>query len=310
MERKDPKDMTASELLRWAANGGPNEYGYAAASHKLFSALGGKRYSETTYDDDAQNLRALADQIDAEIEAARRDAVKESEGPIRWFRSAIRRGECWPEPRNGEKFRRYLKRCFIQRPLDEKGEPVQFGNGDIDWEGLGEYRGLDMQWDASAVDARGHILATTADPYKIVAVAKTDELGRVKHRAPEVLGADGLPIKVGDVVYELSRDDALTVCEVNVQYIHAKKESGAAWNNLTAKYLTHTPPDTQARIDADARKSFDEYWCCVGAGCDCCPSKIDGKKPKERFDTDRCSEAIVLDLLCRQRQLDARKGGE
>lgn len=152
MTGKDPKDMTASELLRWAANGDDDEHGNHIAVHKLVSALSGMAYEETGFDRDRRNILALADKIDDEIEAARRDAVKESKKPMWWFRSAIRQGGDWPAPHDGEKFREYLKRCFIPRPRYEDGEPVDesdfgedacltvFGNGD--WKIGNRYGGV------------------------------------------------------------------------------------------------------------------------------------------------------------------------
>ena len=75
------------------------------------------------------------------------------------------------------------------------------------------------------------------------------------------------------------------------------------------KNIIHTPPDTQERINADVMKEYIEYWGCVGMSCEGCPAKIDGKKPWRRYNVGGCHEAMVLDLLRRQRQLDARKGG-
>ena len=72
-------------------------------------------------------------------------------------------------------------------------------------------------------------------------------------------------------------------------------------------------PDTQERIDADARKNSIRYWGCEDFSCDECPALIDGKKPVAFYELDlvrdSCSEAQKLDLLRRQRELDA-KGGE
>lgn len=310
MTGKYPKDMTAAELLRWATNDEPNEYGNTTVLNKLFVALSGKPYSDTTFDEDELNIRALADKIDAEIEAARRDAVALK--PMWWFWCAIKRGEDWPKPRDGEKFREYLGRCFILRPLDEKGEPVRFGDRDIDWESLGEYRGQGIQWDASAVDVRGHILATTADPYKIVAVAKTDGCGRVKRLAPEVLGADGLPIVVCETVWDTESGKELYVSAIvnaDVGMIQCS-DNDAVYEDYDARHLTHTPPDTQQRIDEDARKSTFEYWGCGDAGCGHCPAKIDGKTPAQRHNSPSCQIAKAIDLLRRQREIDASKGGE
>ncbi|THG36861.1 hypothetical protein [Adlercreutzia caecimuris] len=194
MTEKDPEDMTASELLRWAANGEPNEYGNTTVIHKLLAALSGKRYSSTTNDDDARNISALADKIDAEIEAARRDAAKEPRKPMFAIRRIIASGTDWPEPRDGS--------------------------------------------------------------------------------------------------------------------VRVSLSEGKGWTNYLADRLTHnTPPDTQERIDADVMKEYIEYWGCVGMSCEGCPAKIDGEKPWRRYDVGGCHEAMVLDLLRRQRQLDARKGG-
>lgn len=69
-------------------------------------------------------------------------------------------------------------------------------------------------------------------------------------------------------------------------------------------------PDTQERIDADAVKGSNDYWGCHGYQCLQCPSLLDGENPCERYDTGTdCGKAMRLDLLRRQRELDARKGG-
>ena len=307
MERKDPKDMTVSELLRWVANGEADESGNVVVHRKLLSALSGKEYDDSTATEDARNIRAIADKIDAEIEAARCNRLADV------VDSCIEM-HGYPSRCEGERFDRWLERCFIQRPLDENGEPVRFGDRDIDWESLGEYRDQGIQWDVSAVDARGHILATTADPYKIVAVAKTGERGRVKRTAPEVLGADGLPVVAGETVYPISGDwigDPLEVASIDRDgSVRVSLPEGKGWTCYLADRLTHTPPDTQERIDEDARKSTLEYWGCGDAGCGHCPAKIEGKIPRDRFDARNCEKAMLLDLLRRQRELDARKGGE
>lgn len=70
-------------------------------------------------------------------------------------------------------------------------------------------------------------------------------------------------------------------------------------------------PDTQERICADALKSITRYWGCEEhPGCERCPARIDGKTPRDRFDTNSCGQAQMLDLLRRQRELDKRMGGE
>lgn len=231
---------------------------------------------------------------------------------------------------------------------------------------------------------------------RIIAVAETDENGRVKRRAPEVLLADGLPAKVGETVYRVDTGKGFEIARIApmcpgddmsktlvlwgddnewraaIDHTHTPpvlaadglplREGETVWltdegarhaggsdtmaeagpyalcgiganDRLTVKalpsrfypnrvdlteegawcpasWLTHTPPDSQERIDGDAQKSTLEYWGCRDASCECCPAETDGKTPRGRFDARNCQQAQMLDLLRRQRELDACKGGE
>lgn len=78
---------------------------------------------------------------------------------------------------------------------------------------------------------------------------------------------------------------------------------------FTGSPVKRPDPDTQERIDEDAQKSNQSYWRCEGRSCKVCPAIIDGAKPCERYDVFSCDNAKTLDLLRRQRELDARKGG-
>ena len=295
MTEKHPEDMTAGELLRWAAENDKLRM-RCDMCMKLYRMDGCGSHDCNDW------LNDMDDKIEADLAKARR-------GGLERCAKSWAKANGWPEFRKGEGFGEWLERCFIPRPRFEDGEPVQFGDCNIDWNDTAECRHPGVQWNATAVDCDGMLLATAFG--RIIAVAETDKRGRVKRTAPEVLGGDGLPIVEGDVVYELGKDEALTVYEVNAQYIHTKKENGAVWNNLTAEYLTHTPPDTQERIDSDAvSSSFAKYWGCSGIGCDECPASIDGKMPDDRYGTSGCREAMILDLLRRQRELDKRMGGE
>ena len=281
MEQKDPKDMTASELLRLAANGYDGSSGIVMVDLANFMGLGrNARHSESLY--------KLADKIDAELAQARKEAVNESRKPMWWFRSAIKRGEDWPEPRDGEKFRDYLHRCFLQRPRFEDGEVV----------GVREYE--DIQ--GYCVYDDGEFFVTT--PNRSIDYAAGE---RVERPAPEVLGADGLPLKVGEVVYSAwyghrnppitsvhKAGDAIDGFPAELDFV--RYEDGYDW----AKDLTHTPPDTQERIDRDVHKDECEYFDHVG-NCRGCPANATGES---------CIEAMTRDLLRRQRELDKRTGGE
>lgn len=309
MTCKDPKDMTASELLRLVANACNAGNLLTSEGIAILREAVGSEETRTYGRDMAAAFDAIAGKIDAEIEAARMDAVALK--PMWWFWCAIKRGEDWPKPRDGEKFREYLSRCFILRPRDEDGEPVQFGDDDIDWDYTAECRVPGSRLNATAVDIRGKLIATTFD--KIVAVAKTDERGRVKRPAPEVLGGDGLPVVASETVYPISGDwigDPLEVAGIDRDgSVRVSLPDGKGWTCYLADFLTHTPPDTQQRIDEDARKSARSYWDCFGKSCVDCSAMIDGKRPWRWYDTDSCETAQTLDLLRRQRELDARKGG-
>lgn len=67
--------------------------------------------------------------------------------------------------------------------------------------------------------------------------------------------------------------------------------------------------DTQERINADAVKFMKEYWGCFGVNCDSCSAAIEGEIPAVRYDAKDCSIAQKLDLLRRQRELDAKEAG-
>lgn len=113
MTGKDPKDMTASELMRYLHD--RNSSCSCFMCNKVLNIVGcGEHVCADAYE-------ALADKIDAELAEARKDAIRESKKPMWWFRNAIKCGYDWPEPRDGEKFRDYLHRCFLPRPRGAGG---------------------------------------------------------------------------------------------------------------------------------------------------------------------------------------------
>ena len=316
MTDKDPKDMTASELLRWATNGEPyngvdgNRWTYPTEKIKAL-------VEDVTWEwpSDHEAFSIIADKIDAELAEARKDAIRESKKPMWWFRSAIKRGEDWPEPRDGEKFRDYLHRCFLPRPRFEDGEVV----------GVREYE--DIQ--GYCVYDDGEFFVTT--PNRSIDYAAGE---RVERPAPEALGADGKPIVEGETVWldeahsrcagscgfedgnkyslcGIERQEMLTVEDAHIEVDgreYVRVCTCGAWCH--ASWLTHTPPETQERIDEDKGKKGTEYWRCIGFLCGDCPAEIDGKRPSDRYGVLNCSIAQGMDIARRQADLDARKGGE
>lgn len=313
MTDKSIEDMTASELLRWAALNEDDCYRHNTAHARLLSALEGRDYYRAADDDDRDALRAFADKIDAEILDACKRTVLESKKPIWWFKSAIARGEDWPEPREGEKFRDYLSRCFILRPRYEDGEPVQWVDPGIDW-------GDGKSWAFNAIDQAGQAVALGQD--NIAARSTMTENGRVKRASCKALGADGLPLVSNEVVFIVpgAYSDGLppycgelvVVDTKTLQPLVALRNEPPGERELyrvPASSLTHTPPDTQRKINADVTKNVFEYWGCGAVLCDGCPVLVDGKRPREWLGAESCHDAKVIDLLRRQRELDKRTGG-
>ena len=133
------------------------------------------------------------------------------------------------------------------------------------------------------------------------------DVSDLKRHRQEVLDADGVQINVGDVVYFVDSAEAFYVLDVKSdgdEPVHIGRKDGTstdAW--VSPGDLTHKQPDTIERIEADAMKTFTDYWGCGDAECHRCPVMVDGKKPYERYDIDGCINAQKLDLLRRQREV-------
>ncbi|WP_302384429.1 hypothetical protein [uncultured Adlercreutzia sp.] len=314
MAAKDPKDMTVSELLRLAANGEENEYGYRSPRGKLFCLLLGMDAYTVHTDEDRRALRSLADKIDDERGAAYSDGFIAGKNAANWsLECDLAAAKSWPARKEDETIREYISRCFLPLPRFEDGEPVR---------PCDEWKAILMSLDG----ARFQLLETYPDGLRF-----TGDL--VKRPAPEVLGADGLPIKEGETVWldekhsryagssgfedgneyslcGIERQEMLTVEDAHHEvggreYIRVCMCS--AWCH--ASWLTHTPPETQERIDADKKKLMYEYWECKSSKCGECPATIDGKKPSLYYGVRSCSTAQGMDIARRQRELDKRTGG-
>lgn len=299
MTDKDPKDMTASDLLRNTASSIEThqrslEYLNMADSINLLREMFCVVENETSYSIDLANtLVAIADKIDAELSEARKDAIRESKKPMWWFRAAISQGEDWAEPQEGESFRHYLDRCFLPRPRFEDGEPVQFGDD------IALADGSECNVTSLGVGISGWIYINPAaanERYHL-----TCQSGRIKRPAPDVLGADGLPLKVGEVVYSAwygrrnppitsvhKAGDTIDGFPAELDFV--RYEDGYDW----AKDLTHTPPETQERIDEDASLPPREYYV-----------RHIGHDVAEKGAVE-VHAAVTAHLLKRQREIDAK----
>lgn len=248
MTDKDPKDMTVSELLRLAANGEENEYGYRSPSGKLFCLLLGTDAYTVHTDEYRRSLRSLADKIDAELAEARELSLLR--GAEIWAKA-----NGWPDFKPGEDFVAWLERCAIPRPRFEDGEPVQFGDDTDELDGVEKFIFLRNGGCCQMQDADGNICNVFHGK-------------RVKRRAPEVLGADGLPLDEDDTVYGMGREQHRYTVQVpySINEVIGQRfcvqcydhdEGNITW--CDPSMLTHTPPDTLERLRDDMYRTAEEW---------------------------------------------------
>ena len=300
----DPKDMTASELLRWATSGEPyngvdgNSWTYPTGKIRaLVEDVTGE------WPSDHEAFSIIADKIDAELAQARKESLLR--GAELWAKA-----NGWPDFREGEDFGAWLDRCTLPRPRFDDGEPVQFEDDTVELHGVEKFIFLlSCGGSCQMQDADGNMLTVFPG-------------GFVKRPAPEALGADGKPIVEGETVWldeahsrcagscgfedgnkyslcGIERQEMLTVEDAHIEVDgreYVRVCTCGAWCH--ASWLTHTPPDTQERIDDDATLPPREYYN-AHIGHDV------GLK-----DDEEVAVAMVHDLLRRQRELDKRTGGE
>lgn len=297
------EEMTASEMLRDACDA-PG--GLDPRPEQMLAKLGWRLAGSCGYytfiSSDATRgmcdlFGRLADKIDAELAEARELSLRR--GAELWAKA-----NGWPDFREGEDFGQWLDRCALKLPCDKDGEPWHIGNRVIpgnrseskvtgySFDGADWF--LKYRW--CGIDSYANEFATSC---------------KRPAPAPEVLGADGRPIKEDETVYDVETGEAHVV---RLPCAGTGKTFFEGGGYRDPAYLTHTPPDTQERIDEDARKRTTQYWDCEDFSCDECPALIDGKKPVAFYELDlihdSCSEAQKLDLLRRQRELEKRTGGE
>lgn len=287
MDDKDCKDMTASELLRWVATD------ENVPAFEFVKACTGKPYSETSVDEDRAVFNDFADKIDAELAQARGEALLQ--GAQVWAKA-----NGWPDFKPGEDFSAWLDRCALPRPRFEDGEPVQSS----DMEEIGALATCCVYMDGSwEFEPDKYEDERNPKSWDVQSGAKSE---RVKRPAPEKLGADGKPIVVGETVWNIFSgiEGIVKALNVNGESTAYVEWSDGRWSpSVLCDRLTHTPPDTQERIDEDAKKHYCTYFGGYSA-CGTCPASTDG------LWGNHCEKQQLFDLLRRQRELDRRTGGE
>lgn len=250
-------------------------------------------------EDERELFRKLADEIEAEERAIyeAQEGIGGHVSPhhvIKTYADGI--GKPMLEHEN---ITRWLDRWYLPRPVDTDGEPLEIG---------ARYRNGS---DTASVKLRSYTLDDDGSCRVFLRGfpgCRYGESDKRLIRVDDVLDADGVPIRVGDTVWDVKTGKGYEVVGVNHDEMTVSvKVDGFKYDLPSIEHLTHREPDTQERIDADARKDYTEYWHCGSALCSDCPAVIDGKLPRDRYDCVHCGNAQRLDLLRRQRELDGRE---
>ena len=269
----------------------------------------------------------MADKDKSGIEMLRKLAVDANEYANLWVVLKIDRANEWGAAVRGSKLSDILE--FIADRIErERAEELAAARRGLTDEARdvaerlraiddGECTGADRCWEilieALGADSIRYGAAASWQNDMILTRDRLIEL--IEHGSdsdPEELGADGLPIKEGETVYLANPSllgkkypgwgpkygDALTVDRIT----HIGVVCGNDTFTIPSE-LTHTPPDTQERIDEDADKDCCEYFGGERKSCVECPS------PGNISDSGRCDTAMITDLLRRQRELDAKTTG-
>lgn len=164
--------------------------------------------------------------------------------------------------------------------------------------------------------ADNEALRAKIDEWEKLANKQTDTILKSEHRCqamqakldasiPAPLDADGVPCRIGDLLeaeehiprkavgYYLA--DESTPC-VTLDFVSPSIEASRL------HHVAPEPPDSQERIDADARKGACEYFGRQGKGCVGCPAE------DVVYTLGDCMRKQTLDLLRRQRELELAGG--
>lgn len=177
----------------------------------------------------------------------------------------------------------------VEWPRFEDGGLVRIGD-DV------EYKGETMRVYLETFDADGWALWCSREGIDGRLSGSYGE--RVKRPAPEVIDADGVPIKVGDTVYCDGEDEPLRVSHITDSIKVTLINSHASYYTVKPSRLSHQCPDSWEKLEEDARKTACNYAPapCNEDGlvtCDGC-----------RFQkSESCSNEMMIDLVERAKKL-------
>lgn len=140
-----------------------------------------------------------------------------------------------------------IERYYIPRPRFEDGEPVQFGDA------------FETSNGNEAIVGSIHI--TTAHAYlNSKGQSGKRPLGQpFKRPRPKVLDADGVEIKVGDMVWSVDESpEQFEVKEINAPMVALYQGSSfCRWTS--GNHLTHNEPDTLEKLRDDMEYAIDAW---------------------------------------------------
>lgn len=138
----------------------------------------------------------------------------------------------------------------IEWPRFTDGELVRFGDEFVSWDGE-THKVRTVEIFSPEVD-HDYAINSRAT-HNFVGGKKSSHGEFVKRPEPEVLDADGVPIKVGDTVYAHNAEP-LTVRELTSKALTLIEDSNGILWEIRSDKLTHRKPDTQESIDGRCRE--------------------------------------------------------
>lgn len=192
-----------------------------------------------------------------------------------------------------------IEREYLPRPRFEDGDPVQFGDMAEVREDLGDVIEMVFQDDKCVeVGIAFDGGESTSSHYMIY------DGERVKRPEPEVLDADGVPIRVGDTVWEVGRRRPLKVTAVEPGIVSYETEDGAHGMYYAIGDLTHKQPDSLERIETDALMASIDYCNKYGLLDSRCNAEEGDEAIRHCTDCGlTCETRMVKHILRRQREV-------
>lgn len=155
-------------------------------------------------------------------------------------------------------FERIADRIDAERALPEGIEWPRFEYGELVKVGDEvEFEGEAWEVDAICFDREEWSMALSRNLDISRMSGSYDE--RVKRPTPKVLGADGVPIEVGDTVYCDDDPRPLRVIHISDSINVTTIDDHAAYYTVKPPRLTHERPDSWERIEEDAKLAPRDY---------------------------------------------------